>query len=231
MPTESSSACIGGRSAPWIGALVSLHFAIVCGIKLQQGIRADVCWMSHVSLAFTGAGLILRSRSLLSVALIGVLIPHAIWLLDCFGWVLLGSFPLGITGYLEDADARTWIATAHHFYLIPLLLFVVVRWRVFVPGAFPWVVLLFAVVSVYSRFVLPEARNVNSVFVLLPSVDLALVRRLNALPTVPFLVFLNLWVSLVMLWPTVRLMRRYAGNEIEQDSRAESSHEALGPVR
>ena len=127
MSPETSSPCIGGRGGPWIGALVSLHFAIVCGIKLQKGIGGDVCWMSHLSLAFTGAGLILRSPPLLSAALIGVLVPHSVWLLDCFGWILFGSFPLGVTAYLESADARTWIATAHHFYLIPLLLFVVLR--------------------------------------------------------------------------------------------------------
>ena len=80
--------------------------------------------------------------------------------------------------------------------------------RAFVPGAFRVVAALFFFLSLASRFLLAESRNVNSAFALIPSVDLAFVRWLNDRPTVPFLLFLNAWTSLVMMWPAVLVMRR-----------------------
>lgn len=195
---------------PRLGALVSLHFLLVCAIKMQKGIGEDVCWLSHVALALTGAGLLTGSARFLSAALIGVLIPHSVWLFDCLGGLLFGRFPLGITAYLDGADAWTWVATAHHFYLIPVLSIVLARSRCFSSEGLPLVLALFAVLSLASRFVLAEARNVNSAFAMVPSVDLPIVHWVNDLSTLPFLVFLNAWMGLVMMWPATLLLKRWS---------------------
>jgi len=193
---------VGGSRSAWIGGAVLIHFFLVCAIKLYQGIGADVCWMSHVALALTAAGLLAPSPLYVSAALVAVLIPHSFWLFDWAGGFLFGAFPLGITRYLEGADLATWAGTAHHFYLIPLLVGVTLRTRTFAREAFPFLLILFASLSIVSRFGLPEGRNVNSAFALIPMVDWRAVHTINALPTLPFLLFLNVWMGLVMMLPT-----------------------------
>ncbi len=197
----------------WLGGWLLIHFALICLIKSGQGLGADVWWLSHVALALGGAGLLLRSPGLVSAALIAVLLPHSIWLLDWTGGFLLGRFPLGVTAYLQGASAATWLATVHHFYLMPLLVTFALREQVFVARAYPFIWGLFGLLSLVGRFGLPPARNVNAAFAMVPSVDLPVVHWANGLSTWPFLLFLNAWMGLVMMLPAVCLFRRLVPEE------------------
>jgi MSHA pilin protein MshA len=108
-------------------AALTLHFAFVVSHKLASGAGVELLWISNASLALCAVGVALNGRALLSALLILLLVPHGAWLADCFGWLATGRFPLGFTAYLAHASFADWIATAHHFYLLPLLLTMVGR--------------------------------------------------------------------------------------------------------
>jgi len=121
----SAGGPVGGRVGRWIGAVLLVHFAAVCAVKVAKGRPEEILWMSHVGLLLAGLGLVGRSALLVCTALLCILLLHALWVFDCVSWWIGGSFPLGITGYLEEADTWVWLGTAHHFYLAPLLVVLV----------------------------------------------------------------------------------------------------------
>ena len=83
--------------------------------------------------------------------------------------------------------------------------------------------LLFVALSIASRFMLPEGRNINSAFAVAPALDAALIRWMNGLPTLPFLVILNVGTILVLMGPAALLFRRW--------DRTGSTAGLLGTVR
>ena len=214
MGVGSAANAIGGLTLPlWdrvLGAILLLHFLVVCGIKWGQGGPAEILWMSHIALLLTGLGLCLRSPRLVATALVAVLIPHAIWLFDCGVGMTLGRFPLGICAYLESADWWTWIATLHHFYLVPLLLFLFARVRRVPREAFLAAVALFLYLTVVGRVCLPPMNNVNYAFLLLPGVDLPAVHWFNGLPRGLYLLALNAVMGGLVFLPTALLLKRCA---------------------
>ncbi len=115
------------RAARALGVLLLVQFILVVAIKIKIGKPADILWMSHVGLLTAAIGFFARKPILVTVALIELLALHSLWLYDFLSWVTGGTFPMGIANYLINADALVWIATAHHFFLLPLLLIAVKR--------------------------------------------------------------------------------------------------------
>ena len=208
MAGDGVAARYGGRVGPWVGAFLLLHVIVVCAVKTSKGISEEVLWISHVSLALAALGLIGRSSFLVALALISVLVPHTIWLVDCVVGFGLGQFPLGISRYLLQADLWDWIATAHHFYLVPVLGYFVIRGRQFPVAAIPTAMVLYVVLTICCRLMLSRSSNVNSSYAVIPLVDHPAVYWVNGLPMPAFLVFLNTWVSLTMVLPAGILLRR-----------------------
>ncbi len=201
--TTRDGARTSRRYGQILGALLLAHFATLCAIKLNKGLNEEILWVSHLSLALTGVGLWIRSTNLIGASFTLILFLHALWLVDCFCGLVLGRFPLGITDYLVTADAWTWIGTAHHFYLAPLLLAAVARSRVYSIQSIVLAIVLFGIVSVVSRVALPEASNINSAFRLLPRLDNPAIRQFDALPAASYLALLNLVAFGVFFLPAV----------------------------
>ena len=190
-----------------LGALLLTHFIIVCAIKSAQGIPGDVLWMSHIALAFAGGGLLLGSRVFLGAALTAVAVPHSLWLYDFFASIITGDNPLRITHYLHGADVLTWMSTAHHFYLLPLLGFIVLRSTRYQFASLALASLLIIVATALSRAFLPQSLNVNFAFATLPGVDLAPLHWLNGRPAGEYLLVQLAWQILVFMAPTALALR------------------------
>jgi hypothetical protein len=156
-------------------------------------------------------GLLLRSALLVSTALTSILLLHALWLLDAALGLATGTFPLRATGYLADAPVWIWLATAHHFYLGPLLLLLVLRARSYTMAALPAAMLLFAVLTLVSRWALPAVSNVNHAFTLLPTWRHPLGHSISRLPAAAYLVALNAVAAGLFFLPAAVLLRRSAG--------------------
>lgn len=194
----------------WIGGLLLLQFAAVCLIKCARGIGEDIGWLSHVALLMTAVGLVFRRRLLVSAAFVCVLVPHTVWLADFAGWLLTGTFPMQIAGYLADGDIWTWLATLHHFYLLPLLLMLFVRDRWFPQEAFPLSVAVFVYLSLVSRIALPPGSNVNYAFSVELGVANPLALWMNDLPEYAYLLALNGMMTALAFLPAAVLLRRWS---------------------
>ena len=155
-------------------------------------------------------GLVLRSHFMVGVSLTCILLPHSIWLADFVSWMLLGVHLLGITVYLDRADAWVWLATAHHFYLAPLLVIVFILHGSYGPAILPAAVIMCLMLTIASRAMLSAGENVNYAFRLLPSVDQSFLKWVNALGPLPYLVVLNAFVIATMLLPTSAILRTIA---------------------
>lgn len=147
------------------------HFIYIFGRCFFRGTLADVFWISHIGTLIGGLGALLRSRFLISIALVSLLGHHLFWLIDTSFWIVSGNFPFGTTTYLEDAALGDWLQSANHFFSVPALLFLA-YWRGGVKkNAWIWSTGLFAVLIIISAFWLPPDANVNSAHRLWPGLD------------------------------------------------------------
>lgn len=206
----AGNGAIGGRFGRWIGVALLLHFAVVCAIKFYSGQSEEVWWMSHIGLLLAGVGLVARSALLVETALIAILIPHGLWLFDCLTWMVFGTFPIGVTHYLVEANVWTWIATAHHFYLVPLLVLIVLRHGVCQVVALTAAIAVYLFLTVISRAALSPANNVNWAYGVRTGLDHPLVDAINRVGGSAYLLGLNAFVVLTMFVPTALLIRHYA---------------------
>lgn len=192
------------RALGW--ALIT-HFLFVMWSKFSGSAPEDAWWLSHVCLGLAGAGLAIDSPRLITAALIAVFGPHMIWLGDFAVLMAAGNSPWGVTAYFFEVSLSQQIATAHHFYLVPLLWVICAR-QVDIPRG-SLLVASGAVVflTLFSRAVLPESSNVNYAFAVLPNAHLTLTNWANALPTAAFLLLINAWVIGTMCIPTWGMLR------------------------
>lgn len=200
---------VGTRFGRWIGAALLLHFAYVVGvINLLRQAPGEVLWLCHVSLFLAGLGLVMQSVRLVAIACTAIALPHALWLVDSLSGLLLGWFPLGATAYLLTADTWTRIATAHHFYLAPLL--VVIMWRhgSFSRAALPGASALFLLLSVTSRLAVSPALNVNYAFFAVPAADHPFIAWVNSLGAIPYVLVINAFATGALFAPVALLLSR-----------------------
>lgn len=213
-----------------VGSLLLIHFAIVCAIKTSQGFQADVFWMSHVALALAGAGFLLNSRLFIGAALTSVGVSHLLWLFDFCIAQCTGSNPMLITQYLHGADMHTWIATTHHFYLLPLLLLALRHFGKYKLDCFWLAVALTVVATVLSRAMLPESRNVNWAFAIMPGSSLRVLHWANAQPAAFYLCIVLAWQIIIHLLPTAVLLRLATRNWPEEALNTEGTEKKIGLV-
>jgi hypothetical protein len=211
-----------------------LHFVTICAIKFAQGLPGEILWVSHIALLIGGIGLLLSCPLLVAAALLNVLILHGLWLVDCGTWLATGSFPLGITTHLRDADMASWIATAHHFYLVPLLLCVARRRWVRSREALLTAVAVFLFLTALSRAFTDPALNVNFVFGARVGFPVPFFQWGNLQHASLYMVGLNAFVLVFMLMPAYLAARALPVTHREQrsaDARGEAtdkSHDYIG---
>lgn len=194
-----------------LGAALLTHFALVVGIKIKIGQPHDILWMSHIGLLTTAVGFIAQKPVLVTAAFIELLALHSLWLYDCISWMITGSFPMGLGNYLINADALVWIATAHHFYLIPLLV-VAVRSRPLYPKeALLIAIATYLILTCLCRVFLLPAQNINYAFGVRIAWEHWFWNWANRNSNGPFyLLGLNTFVTIVMFLPVYGLVRRWA---------------------
>ncbi|MEM7625128.1 MAG: hypothetical protein AAF333_05815 [Planctomycetota bacterium] len=187
------------------------HFALQAGLKVQSGTGAEVVWVSHTGLRVAGLGLILRSQTLIAATFIAMWAFQTVWLADLAGLIATGTAPLGMVGYLQDADAWTRIGTSYHGYLLPVLGVVVWRWRVYDRAAWPMAIAFFITLTLLSRLLLDPVANVNSAFHLhFGETPLQGFGWVNDLPPPLYLPTLNALVAVFLQWPAAIVLRGWA---------------------
>jgi len=201
----------------WLGLLLLAHFAAVVTIKCAQGRSPELLWLSHLTLALTALSLLTGRDRLARIALTAIAIPHLLWLGDAAWIFVAGRSPLHITAYLQHATPADWAATAHHFYLLPLLGLTLHRrsgWnRIDALGAWAMIALAFSLAQTLSS----PAENVNYAHGLLGSLRHPLLDWINTAPPIAFaLSYLAITAIIVVLpgsvivYATTRPIRCFA---------------------
>jgi hypothetical protein len=191
----------------WIGLILLLQFASVCAIKVAKGIPEEITWMSHVGLLLAGLGLAFDWPRLVTIAFTSIFVLHGVWIVDALLGLVSGHFPLGVTDYLRDADIGTWVATAHHFILVPLLLILVILYRMPARGSLIGATGLFLILTILSRVAFTREANVNYAFYVQIDNPPAIVAWCNGQPALIYLLLLNVFVTCVMFLPVYLLLR------------------------
>ncbi len=207
MHTQASDS----KRRPVLGAVFLLHFVAVCLVKLTVYSGEEIWWLSHISLALAGLGLVLRSTLLPAAALTTVLVMHSIWLVDCAAGLSTGAFPIGVTSYVQGADAWVWLGTAHHFYLLPLLLLLQIRRPAYPNYSLLLSAAVYALLTAISRLWLPAEANVNYAFVVEVLRTAPHVAWANGLPPVFYLLVVNVFISVGFFFPTSVFLQRWFG--------------------
>jgi len=203
------------------GGLLVVNFLWVVVSRVWEGKAEELAWLSHVGTLAGGVGLLLRSDYLVSLALVSLFLFHGIWIVDGTAWLLTGTFPLGAVYYLAEHNWFQFLATIHHFYVLPLLLAWLFWRRRLHPQAWVGASALFAVLVLFSAFFLPTGPNVNSAHAVWPGVDRTFFGHANRLPKViyvPALIlasaFANFWLVNRLLELLVRLINhRHSGQQ------------------
>ena len=190
-----------------LSVLLFAQFILVCAVKVPRGLGVELLWISHVALLLGASGLWLGSERATATALTSIFVVHVVWVGDCIAWLTTGSFPLGVTGYMADADVWTWLAAAHHAFLAPVLIIVLWRRRSFPVVSWLAATALFLVLTVTSRAVSSPAANVNYTYGVFGRIDCAPLNWLNRLPGTPYVLLLNVLVSLICFLSAVVLFR------------------------
>lgn len=196
----------------FIGFVLAAQWVLTCILKFIEGQPVELAWLCHVTLLLAAMGLILNRPLLIHAALIAVLGPHSLWLMDLTGSVILGYSPFGITGYLEGMPWWVWLGTAHHLYLMPILLWIVLRSDDPPRGAIWLASVLYLYLTVFSHAFLPATDNVNYAHGLFGAIDFGLLNNLNRLPGAPYLLLLNVGTTAVFFapagWLILKVRRR-----------------------
>lgn len=160
--------------------------AVVVTIKCAQGRTPELLWLSHLTLALTALSLLTGRARLARIALTAIAVPHLLWLGDAAWLFVAGRSPLHITAYLANATPADWAATAHHFYLLPLLGLILYRrggWdRCDALGAWALISIAFAL----GRALSSPAENVNYAHGLLGTIRNPALDWLNTAPPIAY---------------------------------------------
>ena len=207
------------RREALLGSLLVCNYLIICAAKWRLGVPQELLWISHVCLPLTGLALLFDSGLLFTSTLILIFVPHVLWLTDFTAWAISGNSPLGITGYLSRAGWLMCISTAHHLYVLPLMLTLFLRKPAVDPAALPTAAALFTTLALLSRLFLPPRDNVNYAFAVLPAMQHPLIQRINDLPAAVYFPGMLLFTIFILLAPTAWVLRRLVRAPLGRRSR------------
>jgi hypothetical protein len=194
----------------FIGVALLLHFVAIAVIKFQSGTAAELWWMSHIALLMAGVGLLIRSTLLWTAALTKIGMLHVLWMFDFGVWWTTGWFPLGACGYVVEGGIATWIATLHHFYLLPLLIVLFAKQRQYSLEAPLTATAVFVYLTIVSRALLPPGANVNFAFQVTSATRNPVSMWVNSLPDAAYLPALNAVAVCFFFLPVAALLWRCA---------------------
>ena len=103
------------------------YFIILLGVRYaetQHEAVYEMMWGCNVSMFHASIGVLIGHRLLVESAVTTVLIDQICWYVDTIGYILTGSFPVGVATYMTRSEVPvSKKATAfHHLWFLPLFL-------------------------------------------------------------------------------------------------------------
>ncbi len=183
------------------GILLLAHFLFVCLVKVGYGTPWQLLWFCHLSLGLAAVGVLTRSTLLKATALTNVLVLHSLWIVDFLYGSVAGTYPFALSAYVADIDVVSRLASMHHLYLLPVLLWKFWRDREYPREAWLVSATLFVIVMLASRSLLSPAENVNYSYFIPDSLRIYGVSTLNDLPGEVYLLGVHSIVNLIAFLP------------------------------
>jgi hypothetical protein len=173
----------------------------------EYGLR-NFLWFSNVALLTTLLAIWLRSRLLISMMTVAVVVPEIGWNLAFWGRLLFGLPEFGLVDYMFDPGIPLW-ARVMSLYHVPLPF--VLLWLVWRCGydarALYWQTVAAWVILALSLLLGTPRENINFVHGPLDAWSQPVV------PPPGFLLLLMVALPLLVYWPTHAVLRAYlAGN-------------------
>lgn len=207
--TKAPDTRVTGTIGRTPGFVLCLHLLAIIVTKNQLGTQHDMLWHCHAMLGVAAFGFLLRSPLLLSTALIGSLVAHTLWVVDCVIGVSTGIFPIAMTNHVVAYSTWQWVLTTFHFYTVPLLLWALRKQRqIPVLNALLLTTCVFIALTVISRS-WPERYNLNAAYYPLGGTNTAAGRLAQSLPAPAYLVVLNLTMLVLAFLPGAAVVRAW----------------------
>lgn len=149
---------------PAAGTAMLGHFIFCFCRCIYLGVPEQVLWISHIATLTGGIGAFLRSRFLISLALVTCLGHHLFWLFDLISWLITGNFAVGVTAYLQNASLGAWFQTSNHFFVTPMLLILVIHQGVINKYIWIWASALFVSLIAIGLIFFSPATNLNCAY-------------------------------------------------------------------
>ena len=189
-----------------IGIILLIYSAILITIRVVEGTPYTLMWITHTGLFLAVIGFLLRSNFLLSSSLVGVIFYHALWVLDFLVEFVGGGKFLAMTAYLHEVSVPFFVFTLHHFWLSPLLIFVLYKKRKVDQYAWLGATGLLFVSALLS--VLLTSYNVNCAHTLCPSLENTFLAGLAAL-SLPAYFFVGIVFNAIAIFLPINRVLRY----------------------
>jgi len=149
----------------YVASLLVIRLPSLGAVRLAY----EMLWMCNVSMVLAAIGLQTNRPLLVSAAACAVSIDQVMWWVDVGGWLLSGSWPIGVAKYLSWPET-SWgrrVTSTHHLWFLPLCVctvgFPVAVRRDELAGSLVWAfatdyslsLVAIAVTSVVTRLVTP----------------------------------------------------------------------------
>jgi hypothetical protein len=191
----------------WLRIGYTLLVCVLVPVYLVEYRVATFLWFSNLALLLTLAAIWLRSRLLVGMMALAVVLPEIGWNVLFWGKLLLGweGFNLGLLDYMFDPALPIWarLLSLYHVPLPFLLLWLVWKYG-YDKRAFAWqTVLAWIVLPLSFAFGAPW-HNINLVYGPLDAQGDPILS-----PPVPLLLIMAM-LPLLIYWPTHALLSRLA---------------------
>jgi len=205
-----------------------VYFCILLSVRYaetQHEAVYEMLWGCNVSMFHASVGVLIGDRLLVESAVTTVLIDQLCWYVDAFGYLLAGSFPVGVATYMTRSEVpfAKKVTAFHHLWFLPLYLWCLWDRRRCV-SARSWfaTVILTSYLIVFCRIFVPFAvqgandrgeivLNVNLAYEFWDDIDIDFLHifdRQNPAVYLPFAVFV---CNVILNGPPFLLLCRLIG--------------------
>jgi hypothetical protein len=151
----------------WLKLSYTLFVVLLASVYLMEYGIENFLWGSDIALLVTVFGLWLENRFLVSMMIIGILLPEFFWNIDFFSRLVAGYdvFGLNLTAYMFDPNRLFLLRFLSLFHVfLPIVLFYAVLRLGYDSRAFLAQCLLTWFILPVSYFFTDPERNINGVF-------------------------------------------------------------------
>jgi len=156
---------MAGEIPLWIKVAYTLIVAVIVPVYLAYYGPANFLWFSDIALIVTGVALWLESPLLVSMMVVGVLLPELLWNVSFLTRLLTGVHVFGLADYMFDTRIPKWIRALSLFHVVlPVLMLWMVHRLGYDPRALPAQTALAWVILPLTYAVTKPEDNINWVY-------------------------------------------------------------------